>query len=279
MINHQDLDDRISKCQRILTDNPKSQIFAALADAYRRKGGLDKAFQVCAKGLEIHPNYGPAHVVMAKIYMYQGKYDLAEREVNIAIQADGATRATEILLSEILIKRGYGTKAKTILGKLRVADPSSQVVKDLLVDLGEKVSEEKRKAMEKIEDPIVKTFEGEVDLNEALDYLKTFPKVFGAAIVGLDGLILEERFRIDLEKDVLGAISANLFDVVQSGLAEINLRGLEQVVVESGNWQLWTVRLEGKLLIICCSEEVNVGSLRMKVRELLDHLTLKPKES
>lgn len=279
MINHQELDDRISKCQKIWQDNPKSQIFAALSDAYRKKGESDKAFQVCAKGLEIHPNYGPAHVVMAKIYMDQGKYDLAEKEVDTAMQVDGKTRATEILLSEILIKRGQGTKAKMILGNLRVADPTSQVVKNLLAGLGEKVLEEKRKVLEKIEDPIVKKFEGEVDLNQALEYLKTFPKVFGAALVGLDGLVLEERFRIDLEKDIVGAISANLFNIVQSGLVGINLGGLEQVIVESGNWQLWTVRLEDKLLVICCSEEVGVGSLRMKVRELLGHLTLKPKET
>ncbi len=279
MINSQELDDRISKCQRILADNPQSQIFAALSEAYRKRGELERASQICAKGLATHPDYGPAHVVMTKICMDQGKYELAEKELATAMQLDGNTRATEFLLSEILIRRGQATKAKAILGKLRTADPANQLVKNLLEGLGEKAIEEKRKAVEKIEDPIVKRFEGEIDLSQALDYLKTFPKVFGAALVGLDGLILEERFRIDLEKDIVGAISANLFDVVGSGLADVSLGKLEQVLVESGNWQLWVIRLGKKLLVICCSEEVNSGSLRMKVRELLEHLTPKPKET
>lgn len=279
MPNQQELDERIIKCKRILDGNPESQIFAALSDIYRKKGELDKAYQICAKGLEIHPNYGSAYVVMAKIYMDQGKYDLAEKEVGIAIQVDGKTRSTEVLLSEILIKRGQATKAKVILNNLRVSDPTNQAVKNLLVDLGEKVVEEKRKVVEKIADPIVGKFEGEIDLNQVLDYLKTFPKVFGAAMVGTDGLVLEERFRIDLEKDVVGAISANLFGIVQSGITNVKLGKLEQVTVESGNWQFWIVRLENKLLIICCSEEVNVGSLRMKIKELMEHLTMKPKEA
>ena len=64
MVDLVEIEDRISKCNKLLDANPNSQIFAALAEAYRKKGELDQAFRVCQSGLRIHPNYGSAHMVM-----------------------------------------------------------------------------------------------------------------------------------------------------------------------------------------------------------------------
>ena len=44
MVDRSDIDERIEKCNKILDENPSSQIFAALAEAYRKKGDLEKAF-------------------------------------------------------------------------------------------------------------------------------------------------------------------------------------------------------------------------------------------
>src|SRR5512138_3451538 len=100
-----DLTDRISKCERILQSDPNSQIFAALAEAYRKQGNLEKAFHVCQNGLRVHPSYGSAHVVMAKINMDRGLYDWAETEINKAIEIEGTSRAVELLLAEVHIYR------------------------------------------------------------------------------------------------------------------------------------------------------------------------------
>ena len=81
-----DIQDRISKCQKILETDPNSQIFAALAEAYRRNGDLDKAFRICQNGLKIHPSYGSAHVVMAKINLDRRLYDWAEIEAKKAAE-------------------------------------------------------------------------------------------------------------------------------------------------------------------------------------------------
>ena len=96
MINAVEIDERIGKCQKILDVDPNSQIFAALAEAYRKKGELEKAFRVCQNGLRIHPSYGSAHVVMAKINLDRGLYDWAEIEANKAAETSEVDRpATE----------------------------------------------------------------------------------------------------------------------------------------------------------------------------------------
>lgn len=45
--------------QKLETD-PKSKVFAQLADAYRKSNMIDEAIEIAKKGLEIHPNYGAA---------------------------------------------------------------------------------------------------------------------------------------------------------------------------------------------------------------------------
>ena len=75
------LEERISKCEEILSQNPESLIFAALSDAYRKKGDLSKAFHVCNQGLKLHPGYGPGHLIMARINMERGMYSEAEKEL------------------------------------------------------------------------------------------------------------------------------------------------------------------------------------------------------
>ncbi len=132
MFDKSDIDERIRKCTKILDENPSSQIFAALAEAYRKQGDLDKAFRICQNGLKVHPDYGSAHLVMAKTNLDKGMYDWAESELKKAIELDGTTRATELLLSEIYIYKGEFNKACQILERLNTGDPGNPQIKKLL---------------------------------------------------------------------------------------------------------------------------------------------------
>ena len=106
MMESASLAERIEKCERILKENSNSQVFAALADAYRSKGDLDQAFRVCRQGLRLHPEYGPGHLVMAKINFERKMFDWAEQELEEAVTLDGETRATQQLRVEVLHRQG-----------------------------------------------------------------------------------------------------------------------------------------------------------------------------
>ena len=105
MIDLNEIEDRISKCNKLLDANPNSQIFAALAEAYRKKGDLDLAFRICQEGLRIHPDYGSAHMVMARINVDKGMFDWAEIEVRKTIDIEGNSHTTDLLLAEIYINK------------------------------------------------------------------------------------------------------------------------------------------------------------------------------
>jgi predicted regulator of Ras-like GTPase activity (Roadblock/LC7/MglB family)/predicted negative regulator of RcsB-dependent stress response len=271
MSKNVELDERIEKCEEILAQNPDSCIFAALSDAYRKKGELAKAFSICSKGLKLHPDYGAGHLVMAKINLDRGMYAEAEKELSLAVQSDGKTKATELLLAQIFLKNGQIRDAKMILEKLKATDPTNQMVKDLLTqlrkeaDLGkagyEDMMAKERWQIEKI-----------VDFKDAVDYLKLLPFVLGALVVGEDGLTVEGKLNPQFNRELLGAIAVTIFKYAKKGMSEIGFGEVEQISVELGDFKLWVMKFEKYRFVLCCSSEVNLGGLKMRVAELLEHM-------
>ena len=131
MINVAELDERIDRCLAILADNPHSQVFAALAEAYRRRGEFGRAFSVCKSGLKHHPDYGPAYVVLAKLYLHQKMLPDALSSLVRAVELDGPTRVTDILEAEIQLALGDVKAAQTVLERLRITDPGNSAIRDL----------------------------------------------------------------------------------------------------------------------------------------------------
>lgn len=80
--------DLIKEYDQELERDPESPVFVALADAYRENGLLDEALAVCQRGLKFHAKYAAAHLVLGQIYMDKGIADLAESELNLAVQLD-----------------------------------------------------------------------------------------------------------------------------------------------------------------------------------------------
>jgi predicted regulator of Ras-like GTPase activity (Roadblock/LC7/MglB family)/predicted Zn-dependent protease len=266
------LDERISKCEEILSKNPDSVIFAALSDAYRKQGELGKAFHVCSRGLKSHPDYGAGHLVMAKINTERGMYSEAERELALAVRADGKTRATELLLARILVNKGETRDAKLILERLKGSDPSNEVIAELLQAVKEKektdrsgyevMAAEERWHIQKV-----------VDLADGLRYLKSLPGVMGTLVVGEDGLVLESKLKPGLEAETLGAAVTCITRSVQAGISGVGFGAYEQIMVEAEDFELWIISYRHKVLVLCCDPEASKGALKMRVIELLEHLS------
>lgn len=266
-----ELDERIEKCEEILSQDPDSYIFAALSDAYRKTGKLAKAFSICNKGLKRHSDYGAGHLVMAKINLDRGMYAEAEKELYLAIQSDGKNKTTEFLLAQIFMKKGQIRDAKTILEKLKATDPTNQVVKELLTKLREQVD----LGRADYEDLMVKErwqIEKIVDFKDAVSYLKLLPCVWGALVVGADGLVVEEKLNPQLNGALWGAVAVTISNQAKLGMSEIGFGELEQILVELENLKLWVIKFEKYRFVLCCSGKVNLGPLKIRMVELLEHM-------
>jgi predicted regulator of Ras-like GTPase activity (Roadblock/LC7/MglB family) len=270
-----ELDDRIAKCQKILDADPNSQIFAALAEAFRKRRQVDKALDVCRKGLEIHPDYASAYIVMAKIFMDQSNFEEADRQLQHAIRTGGRTRSSDILQSEILIKLGQREKARTILGKLQKSDPMNDTVKRLLVSIENEpvvpvIESIKMPEQFAAPEPVAheEAQKRTYTLSNALNIIKVLPRVLGVVAVGKDGMVIEGHFDGMLSKDELGALASGAFDSISTGIAKVHLGQPYEVLIESEQSKLWLMHHEKMLIVVSMRDDVNLGSLKLKVNEI-----------
>lgn len=297
MVDRSELDERIAKCRKILDENPSSQIFAALAEAHRKKGELDVAFRICQNGLKIHPEYGSAHMVMAKINMDKGLYDWAETEVEKAMEFDGVTRAAELLLAEIYIYKGDFNHACRLLEKLHRDDPDNDHIKRLL-DIAHKIPLDaahnsgqiempKLAATPKIPDkktqapapaetpaaknkPVAKT--GELTERQLLKALTGTPGVDGALMVNQDGLVIESDWNIDSDSETVAAMTAESARFCTRQMREGGFGNLNALMIETTETLTYLTGARGKLLTVVCSNSVNLGSLKLKLSSLVERL-------
>ncbi|MCK5124972.1 MAG: roadblock/LC7 domain-containing protein [candidate division Zixibacteria bacterium] len=291
MIDRSDIDERIAKCNKILDENPSSQIFAALAEAHRKKGELDKAFRICQNGLKVHPDYGSAHLVMAKVNMDKGLFDWAETELNKAIELDGATRATELLLSEIYIYKGEFNQACRILEKLHQNDPENDQIKRLL-EIAKKIpldqvhseqsfhsaSPSRQVQSQEQFSPTVTMAPPEpapvVELShkQMLQSLVGTPGVEGVLIINSDGLVIEAEWNVEGDTDLIGALAVETARYSTVQIRESGYGNLLSMMIETPQSLYYMAGVQGKLLSVVCTEKVNLGSLKLKLSGLISQL-------
>jgi tetratricopeptide (TPR) repeat protein len=287
MVDIADIDDRIAKCNKILEDNPNSQIFAALAEAYRKKGQLDQAFRVCQNGLKVHPNYGSAHMVMARINFDKGMYDWAEMEVKKAIDLDGESHASSLLLAEIYTYRGEFSRAAKLLNELIKLDPNNKNILKLLEltkkfpyevarELGSPaepesgdIAEEKERTEEKKEPPVKQ----KTSMTDVFEILIQIPGIEGVLLINREGLVIESKWEDEISPDLYGALAREVEREIQTQLGHSPFGQYENILIEASGLIVNLHPVKDSMLIIKANERVNLGSLRLKLNSLLSKLS------
>ncbi|MCX6112586.1 MAG: tetratricopeptide repeat protein [Proteobacteria bacterium] len=73
-------DPYLEKYLKEYQENPRSRVFAPLAETYRKSGLVDEAIEICKEGLEYHPNFLSGIVALARCYFDKGLYTAAIKE-------------------------------------------------------------------------------------------------------------------------------------------------------------------------------------------------------
>lgn len=72
----------------VLISDPKSPLFAPLANLYLEDGMVDEAIQLCLSGLENYPDSLDGHLVLGKAYLKRGDWELARDELKMVLSLD-----------------------------------------------------------------------------------------------------------------------------------------------------------------------------------------------
>ncbi len=134
----------INELKKKLEENSESLVFAPLADAYRKQGKLDEALSVCKSGLEKHPHYASARVVLGRIYMEQGKTEEASREFALVLENDPENFTAHTLIGDLCMQKKDFQAAIEEYQKVLTLNPDDETVPILLKEAIEKAAGENK---------------------------------------------------------------------------------------------------------------------------------------
>ncbi len=281
MLSVAQLDERIEKCLAILADNPHSQVFAALADAYRKRGEFGRAFAVCKSGLKHHPDYAPAHIVMAKLFVHQGMYDDAMQSLKVAVEQDGVTHASEYLEAEILIGQREFEFAQAMIDRLRVTDRGNPAIKDLAMQLKAAVNSQAAQATMPYQDSGTDVVEPQVAPSEDVTATSTFdwsswatelaafPRVIKTFAVELSDSgttpfsVLSEQGQGQAGVDTVSICTA-LFASIDAECRANGSGVVHEIRIERADGEIWCRRLAGCVIGLAGLSGISYGAMRQK---------------
>ncbi|HPD18443.1 MAG: tetratricopeptide repeat protein [Candidatus Goldbacteria bacterium] len=174
----------IEELKKKLSQNPDSLIFVPLADAYRKAGLHDEAVEVCKKGLEKHPSYTSARVVLGRIYIEKNKFDEAIQELQRVEAVDADNIMVHIMLGNTYLKKKMYAEAVEQFQKVISINPEDVEIQEKLKEaLSAKqettkiVKEEEKKETEtpvkKQEKPVEKP---KIDVQKSLKAAELYTK-------------------------------------------------------------------------------------------------------
>jgi tetratricopeptide (TPR) repeat protein len=114
---------------------PRSLVFVALAESYRKEGLATEALEIIAEGLEFHPKLGSALFVRAKCLFDLRRYGEALKEIRELLQANPGNVKAKALEAELYIRLGQRKSALRVLRQLCAEYPQEKEWQESLKSL------------------------------------------------------------------------------------------------------------------------------------------------
>lgn len=87
--------------------NPRSKVFAPLAESFRKLGMLDDAFKILKDGIRNHPNYTLGYIVLAHCYFDQGKFELTYNTLRPIVSQNADNISLQKVFAQSCMNLGY----------------------------------------------------------------------------------------------------------------------------------------------------------------------------
>lgn len=94
----------VERYQLELQKDPRSRVFAPLAEAYRKMGLIEEARRICERGVGFHKNFAGGHVAYAKVLLDLKLPDAAVPHLETACKLSPDNLMAHSLLGETLLQ-------------------------------------------------------------------------------------------------------------------------------------------------------------------------------
>jgi|GEM_PF-2812425 len=109
---------RIEEYTSKLTADPGSLIFLPLAELYHKAGMADEAMDVCKKGIDAHPDYYSARVLLARLFLEKEKFAESRSELDLVLSREPNNLPANNVLALLLEKQGNSGESETLRKKI-----------------------------------------------------------------------------------------------------------------------------------------------------------------
>lgn len=106
--------------------NPRSRVFAPLAESFRKLGMLDDAYKVLKEGLRNHPTYTLGYIVLSHCYYDEGKYELVYNTLRPIINLNADNISLQKIFAQTCINLGHLEEALETFKYLLFMNPKDK---------------------------------------------------------------------------------------------------------------------------------------------------------
>jgi hypothetical protein len=136
----------IEKLERRYAENPHGLTFAPLAEVHRKNGDITRALELLRIGLELHPNYIPASIVLGRCHQDLGDLPAAEEAFNHVLRLDDENVIALKSLADINERQDKLEDAERWLRRLVSVDRSNEEAREQLKHLDTLKEQSRRRA-------------------------------------------------------------------------------------------------------------------------------------
>ncbi|MFH1223487.1 MAG: tetratricopeptide repeat protein [Pseudomonadota bacterium] len=128
-------DPYLKKCLKEYQENPRSRVFAPLAEAYRKSGLIDEALEICKEGLEHHPTFTSGIVALARCYIDKGRYTAAIKELEKVVSEVPDNYLAQKLLAQCYSLAGDKNNSLKAYKMVLFLNPRDEEVLKIIKDM------------------------------------------------------------------------------------------------------------------------------------------------
>ena len=133
------------KYKKILQRDPRSKVFAFLADIYRKYTMMEDALDILEKGIRYNPDYIPGYLILARCYYDQGHCERCYSTLKPLVNTNGDNLRLQILFSQVCEELEFWEEALDAHKRLRYLDPKNMIWSERIAFLEKKLSPEFQK--------------------------------------------------------------------------------------------------------------------------------------